>query len=525
MTFAKIRNSAFVLALTVAAATVADGVQLFSPAAHAADAPQLMHALGTISFPNSGNRTAQEPFLIGVKALHNFQFEEAAEAFRAAQTADPKFALAYWGEAMSYNHPLWAQQDSQSARAVLARFAPTAEKRAALAPTARERGLLAAVETLYATDRPEPGDKLARDIAYEGAMGRLHRDFPDDDEIAIFHALSLLGTVRPGDTGVKRQMQAGAIALDVFGRNPNHPGAAHFVIHSFDDPEHAILALPAARAYAGIAPDAPHALHMPSHIFVQLGMWEGVVASNTVGFKSAVALAERKHLDRGRDDFHALSWLQYGHQQLGQFDLAAADLETGRSIERDHPTPRVRDGVLSMWARQIVETEDWANAPSSLETGDTAADASAQHANHRTDGSNDFIFAVGLAAAKRGDLAVAQAAQSALKSAKSGTAYRDAIIDVGIFEIGAAIADSKSQAGDAEKLLQEAVAAESKLGAPSGPPRPMKPAFEMYGEFLLAQGRNAEAAEQFKAALSRTPNRAKSVHGLVQARPQAAAAN
>ena len=229
--------------------------------------------LGSVSFPTSAKGPSQTAFLVGVKALHNFEFDTAGEAFREAQKADPGFALAYWGEAMSYNHPLWAEQDIASARRALERLAPTAAARAAKAPAGKERGLVEAVDVLFGA-----GDKYARDVAYSAAMKRLHEQQPADDEVSVLYALSLLGTARPGEKSVRNAMQAAAIAEDIFQRNPKHPGAAHFIIHSFDDPDHAILALPAARAYSKIAPAAAHALHMPSHIFVQLGMWDDVVA-------------------------------------------------------------------------------------------------------------------------------------------------------------------------------------------------------------------------------------------------------
>ena len=241
--------------------------------------------LGNIDFPNSGAADAQEAFLTGVKALHSFQFDEARFAFEEAQEIDPSFALAYWGQVMSDNHPLWAQQDIDAASAALERLAPSFEGRLAKAPTAKEKAFLTAVEVLYFS----PGDKLTRDHAYSAYMASMQERWPDDHEIAIFHSLSLLGTVRPGDRGFRRQARAAAIAMDVFEENPNHPGAAHFIIHSFDDPDHAILALPAAKVYAGIAPAAAHALHMPSHIFLQLGMWDGVVSSNIDAYAAALA--------------------------------------------------------------------------------------------------------------------------------------------------------------------------------------------------------------------------------------------
>ena len=235
---------------------------------------------GAISFPNSGASEAQSAFLTGVKALHSFDWDPARIAFEKAQEIDPSFALAYWGQAMSDNHPLWAEQDMEAATAALNKLAPDFQSRLRKAPTEKEKAYLTAVEILYFS----PGDKLQRDFAYAEYMARMHERWPDDHEISIFYALSLLGTVRRGDKGFRRQALAASISQDIFAKNKNHPGAAHFIIHAFDDPDHAILALPAAKVYADIAPAAGHALHMPSHIFVQLGMWQEVVNSNIEGY-------------------------------------------------------------------------------------------------------------------------------------------------------------------------------------------------------------------------------------------------
>jgi tetratricopeptide (TPR) repeat protein len=235
---------------TITPRLAAIGVVLFAPLA--------LHGqeLGSITFPNSGSSAAQSKFVEGVKDLHSFEFDEAADAFRKAQQIDPSFALAYWGEAMSYNHPLWEEVDVPAARKALERLAPSLDARSAKAGAPKEKAYRHAVDQLFYA----PSDKLVRDNAYSDAMAQMYKKWPDDHEVAIFYALSLLGTVRPGDQGFRRQALAASIALNVFQQNPNHPGAAHFIIHSFDDPDHAILALPAARAYAKIAPAAPHAL-------------------------------------------------------------------------------------------------------------------------------------------------------------------------------------------------------------------------------------------------------------------------
>jgi tetratricopeptide (TPR) repeat protein len=473
--------------------------------------------LGTISFPTSATGGAQASFVTGVKALHNFEFDRAAEAFREAQKADPNFALAYWGEAMSFNHPLWAQQDLPAARRVLDRLAPTAAARAAKAPAGKERGLVESLEVLYGA-----GDKYARDVAYSATMKRLYEQYRGDDEIATLYALSLLGLARPGENNTRHAMQAAAIAQDIFQRNPKHPGAAHFIIHAFDDPDHAILALPAARAYAPIAPSAAHALHMPSHIFVQLGLWDDVVASNTVAYKAAVDLAVKMHLPRGREDFHTLSWLQYAYLQQGKFAEADKALAEAKGVADTDKSPGVAGGYAAMKARQVVESGKWEKLP--LSAAPSAGSAPGYDSNAA------YLFAAGFAAAKLGDVDAANVALTRLRALRteaeaSPSPYRAKPFAIMEKEVAAATAVAKSDAAGAEQLLKEAVAIEVTLDPPSGPTEPIKPSFEVYAELLLQQGRLKEAAAQFEQSLLRTPNRRASVQGLQQANTQRSTGN
>jgi tetratricopeptide (TPR) repeat protein len=463
--------------------------------------------LGTIHFPTSASAAAQAPFLVGVKALLNFEFDTAAEAFQASQKAEPGFALAYWGEAMSYNHPLWAEQDLAAARRTLDRLAPTAAARAAKAPAGKERALIETADVLFGA-----GDKLARDVAYSAAMKRISDQYRSDDEMAVLYALSLLGTARPGEKSVRTAMQAAAIAEGVFQRNPQHPGAAHFIIHAFDDPDHAALGLTAARAYSKIAPAAPHALHMPSHIFVQLGMWDDVIASNVVAYKAAVDLAVAKNLPRGREDFHTLSWLQYAYLQEGKFDEAQKCVDQAKAVADKDAAPNIRDGYAAMKARQVVESEKWEKLP--LPNGPVRDGGAPGY-----DGNAAYVFAAGFSAAHLNDLETANRALEILtamqKQAESGSnAYRAKPIAVMAKEVASGIAHMQQNTADAERLLKEATAIEATMDSPSGPPEPIKPSFELYGQFLGAQGRSKEAAAQFEQSLLRMPNRRLSVMGL-----------
>jgi tetratricopeptide (TPR) repeat protein len=487
--------------------------------------PPRAEARGTIAFPTSGAPAAQPAFVEGVKDLYNFEFDEAADAFRRAQQADPSFAMAYWGEAMSYNHPLWAQQDSAAARRTLERLAPTFEGRAAKARTPKEKAYLGAAEALFYG----PGGKLARDVAYSDSMAAMHARWPDDHEVATLYALSLLGTVRPGDKGFRRQALAAAVAEAVWRENPRHPGAAHYIIHAFDDPDHAPLALPAARAYADIAPAAAHALHMPSHIFVQLGMWPDVARSNTVAFKAATDLIARMKLPEGREDFHALGWLTYANLMMGRFDEARANVETARATAYRNPgNAGVRDAYLGMRARYILESGRWerialdaAPATPATATGDAHAAMPGMQtlASPTYAGRNTWTFIAGYSAAKLGDTATAAAAEAGLKAARerleaAGNAYGAKPVAILEKELGAVSRFARGQRDVGVALAKEAMDLELTLGAPSGPPEPIKPAAELYGELLLEAGRPADARRVLEVALQRTPNRTPSVRAM-----------
>ena len=477
---------------------------------------------GSITFPTSGAAGAQEAFLTGVKALHNFQFDEAAEAFQRAQKADPAFAMAYWGEAMSHNHPLWAQQDLEKAKAVLDRLDPTPAGRVAKAKLPKEKAFFEALHTLYFS----PGDKLARDNAYSAAMARMYAQWPDDHEIGTLYALSLLGTVRPGDTGFRRQALAASIAESIYSANPKHPGAAHFIIHSFDDPDHAPLGLTAADAYAKIAPSAAHALHMPSHIYVQLGMWQKASASNVDAYKAAADLNARLKLAEGREDFHTLSWLAYANSMLGRFDEAKKNVDQAKAAaDRNAGNAGVRDGYLGMRARLISDSGQWEklslDAPGGHVGGDHAAMPGMPGMGGGS-GSATWTYIVGVSAVKNNDLATAEAAETALKGitakAQGGpTSYAAKPHVIREKELGALVRWAKGQKDEALQFAKEAAETEKTLAAPSGPPEPIKPAFELYGELLLEAGRAKEAMQAFEQSLLRTPKRTPSVLGLARA--------
>src|SRR5689334_18651767 len=310
--------------------------------------------LGRVEFPTSGSPAAQAHFLRGLAALHSFWYEEALEAFRESTKVDPDFMMGYWGEAMTYNHPLWSEQDLDAARQVIAKLKDTPKL------TDRERAYINAVKSLYGE-----GDKRTRDLAYSAAMEKIYRAYPEDLDAAAFYSLSLLGLTSPADKSYRLHAQAGAIALEVYQKNPNHPGAAHYIIHAFDDPEHAILALPAARRYASIAPEAHHARHMPSHIFLQLGMWPEAAASNEAAWESSDAWMKRQNLSVNVRDYHSLHWLMYAYLQQGRYKKAEELLTLMKKVMSESTyNDKLRPGYYeNNWANMaasfIVETERW----------------------------------------------------------------------------------------------------------------------------------------------------------------------
>src|SRR5688572_27533959 len=314
--------------------------------------------LGKVEFPTSGSPQAQAHFLRGLAALHSFWYEEALEAFRESTKVEPDFMMGYWGEAMAHNHPLWSEQDTPAARAVIAKIKETPKL------TPRERAYLDAIKVLYAE-----GEKTARDAAYSAAMEKVYRAYPDDLDAAAFYSLSLLGMMRMEEKSYRLQARAGAIALEVYQKNPNHPGAAHHIIHAFDDPDHAILALPAARRYANIAPEAHHARHMPAHIFLQLGMWPEAAASNESAWATSDAWMKRKNLSPNVRDYHSLHWLMYVYLQQGRYrkaeDLLALIKKTMSESTYDNKLrPNYyEDQYSNMAAALVVETERWNLAP------------------------------------------------------------------------------------------------------------------------------------------------------------------
>jgi tetratricopeptide (TPR) repeat protein len=457
--------------------------------------------LGELAFPNSGASAAQGDFIRGVLYLHSFEYESAALAFRAAQRADPGFALAYWGEAMTYTHPIWNQQDVVAARAALNRLGPSPEARISKAPSARERDYIAAVEVLYGD-----GSKAVRDTLFAKRMERVAATYPDDAEAQLFFALALMG-LSQGVRNVPAYMKAGAIALRVFEQRPNHPGAAHYVIHAFDDPVHAPLGLHAARAYSRIAPAAGHAQHMTTHIFLALGMWPEVVRQNEIAQEATLRTSDRTRWLAG----HYTSWLGYALLQQGRFDAARAHLVLLAENQAHSSRPGGGAALAAMRAAYLVETERWTDTAI---TGSLArdADVTGQHASE--------TFARGLAALRTGRRRRAEAALNVLDggvAARESTQSSDPHTQVMAAQLRALLLSDEGRKDEAIVLLRRTAAIEDTLPVEFGPPVVVKPTHELIGELLLALGRANEAQREFVRALEQGPGRTHALAGLVRA--------
>ncbi|HEU0015819.1 MAG TPA: hypothetical protein VFQ45_19230, partial [Longimicrobium sp.] len=498
---------ALVPALLLAATTAAAQEHAHAHREHAGG------RLGTVAFPNSGAAAAQPAFLRGIALLHSFSYTDAAEAFREAQRADPAFALAYWGEALTYTHPLWGEEDVTASRAVLARLGATAAERLAKAPTERERGFGAAVEALYADT-----DRQTRITGFVEGMRTLAARHPDDLELSAFAAIAVLaGSGYRGDDRGAVVAEAAALAQKVFEANPDHPGAAHYLIHAYDDPSLAKNGVAAARAYAQIAPDAEHALHMPSHIFVQLGLWDDAATSNERAWAASRAWAAAKRQPATELDFHALAWLQYAYLQQGRHAAARALIDTARAVlaGADVGGPGGVDALYAVPAMefmQAMETGAWdASAAVTLPQAGPPANVRAQFFGTLA------VYRAAAAAAMRGDAAAAEAAAQRLR-ANAGGAYTGPIAGLAASLDALALRARGDREGALAKLA-EASRMEQAV-PPTGPPAHI-PSDELLGALLLDAGNAAEAAAAYERALALRPNRPAALLGLARARAAA----
>jgi hypothetical protein len=476
---------------------------------HASAAPE---RLGTVHFATSCNAAATPQFDRAVALLHSFSFGASVDAFHEALRADPACAVAYWGIALaSWGNPFAAGQKGLPQL----RRGQEALAQAGTAASERERAYLAAVAELFRD--PEHRDQGARLAAYRDAMGALASRYPEDMEASIFYALALAQSAAPGDKTYADLLRAGAILEPLFAAHPDHPGLAHYIIHSYDVPPLASRALDAARRYALIAPSAPHALHMPSHTFTRLGLWQESIDTNI-----ASAAAARRD-GATAEELHATDYQMYAYLQTGQDTAARHLLESLPEIAaRFDPesTAAAAPGVAGVFALAAIPAR-WA-----LERGDWSAAARLAPRPSRFPFTEAVTyFARALGASRAGESAVARSALDALQQAhgRLRAAHEDYWAEqVEIERRGAAawLALAEGRSTEALAGMRETAEIEDGTEKNAITPGPIAPARELLGEMLLELHQPAQALAAFEMTLRKEPNRLRALAGAARAAAQ-----
>jgi tetratricopeptide (TPR) repeat protein len=495
-------------------------------AQHEHSAPLDLTKVGKVHMDISCTPAASAEFDRALALLHNFWYLRAHEIFLATAKLDPECAMAYWGDAMTYNHPFW---DAPSPADEAAAWTSVEKAAAAKHQSPREAAYVAAIRALYRDAATVP--KTQRDVHYREAMAAAFAKFPDD-ETRLFYGLSILGSLPEGVVGFDAQEKAAALFEEVYKKDPQHPGALHYLIHADDDPVHAESGLQVAREYAAAAPGVPHALHMPSHIFSRLGYWEESARTNENAWHTSELDVARAHDPTTLRDFHSLTYLHYAYLELGRYRdarkltgiiakqyAAIPDKRTapdnpglqarhvrGRTI---YALPdRVAYGYFDMLARELMETGDWKRLRE-LPLVAPSRDFVAMHLQLET-----------TAAAARHDAAAARAAAAKLTALANAHGPHPFVEKMMAIQAAQAEAFAARAAGDdalAVSKLNDAATLEDSIESLSQPPYPAIPGHELLGNILLQMGRNAEAREQFTLALQRTPNRPLAIYGIARA--------
>ena len=464
---------------------------------------------GETSFQATGSAEAYPVFIQGLLQLHNFEFEDARKTFQEVQTMDENFYLAYWGEAMSHKQPLWSREDLDAGNAALRKLRPTAEERLAIAPTPRERAYMEAVHRWI-----DPNiEENQRELDYAQMMGAIYERWPDDVDAGAFYALAILTTSHNGRE-FDKYMRAGAITEELLDKHPRHPGALHYNIHSFDDPVHAPLGLRAANVYSEVAPDAVHALHMPSHIYFGLGDYEGVRDLNLRSYAASVARRNEftGNLAR-REGYHSHGWLVYAYIQLHQFKEARERLAflESRMGEGD---PFAHGQLVMGRASLVLETGDF---------DDPILDVPVNLDNLSAVELPNELYMRARKAMLAGDLDSAEQILARLEvPAVTGSLARGAVPYL-LRELGQGqllIARGKEAAGLAQ--LKKIAEFENTLEPFIGPPVSVQPAGEAAGDALWAAGRLPEAIDYYQMTLKRTVNKTRSLAAVEDIKRQLA---
>lgn len=470
--------------------------------------------LGVASMKVTGDSLALPYFDNGLLLLYSFEFDDAAEQFQKAQEIDSSFAMAYWGEAMTKNHALWREQEKDEANEILTSLGETRIEQRTMFKTDYEKDLFDAISILYGE-----GSKSECDKAYAEFMNALYKKYPDNNEIAAFYALSLLGSSE-GKRDSTLYNKAATIAQSVIDENPNHPGALHYLIHGYDDPVNAHKALSAANSYAKVAPDATHALHMPSHIYIALGMWDEVINSNIASWEASKKQRQRKNLNYSKLGLHSFKWLMYGYLQKGDYAQARSLVEEMKKYCYLDPTSKSKAHHIMMKGAYFVETGLWDDElridtmsfddlPIQIFASHKFVEGMYAYTQRDTNAINIIIGELERRIREVGNELLLGESQMC-----SGSYTRKRPMQVHVDrtevmkkELQSLVAMISNDDTKVDKLLSEAISLEQKTTYLYGPPEIIKPSSELYGEWLLSKGRNEEAKLQFENTLVRAPKR------------------
>jgi tetratricopeptide (TPR) repeat protein len=460
--------------------------------------------LGQAHFPVACSADVQQEFDRAVALLHSFAFDASAKAFAAVAQQDPSCGMAHWGVAMTrlgnpFNWP-------PAPQAIQEGWAAVEQAKAAGGKTPREQDYIAAIEVFYKD--AEKIDHHTRALAYERAMEQLSRNHPDDPEAAIFYALALNATAPPTDKTYANQLKAAEILEQIFAQQPNHPGVAHYLIHSYDYPPIAQRGLTAARLYAGIAPSAPHALHMPSHIFTRLGIWQESIDSNR-----ASAASTKSH----REKLHAMDYMAYAHLQLAQDQAAKRVLDDMQALEKINVEHFVSAYALAaIPSRYALERRQWAEAAAlTLPRSDFPW-------NRFPQSEAVLVFARALGAVRGGDVEAARKDLNRLQELRDALAaakldYWQEQVEIQHQVVTAWVALARGQRDEALQLMRAAADREGATEKATVTPGPIIPARELLGEMFLALNEPQQALQTFEVSMQVEPNRFWGLYGAARA--------
>lgn len=464
---------------------------------------------GEVSFSLSCSEETRETFDLGVSLLHSFEYEEAEKAFVQVMDSDPDCVMAYWGVAMSISHSLWYQVDDSylkkgSELLEIANKIPTDE---------REKDYLDAISVYYKDY--ETLDKKTRALLYEKKMETIYKKYNDDKEAAVFYALALRAAVDHSDKSYSKQKKSGKILEELFIEEPNHPGIAHYIIHNYDYPELAHLALPTARRYASIAPASSHAQHMPSHIFTRLGLWDESIESNVNSASSALCYAESSEMDgHWANELHAMGYLVYAYLQKGDNKNANDQYQYMKTMYKLYPSNinAIAVPFAAIPVRMVLENKEWDKA-ATLELHDSELDW-----NQFPWQNSMFHFARAMGAARTNDIIAAENEIEILKTLqqeilKDGDQTKASLVTIKIKMAQAWLYYAEENNEQALVLMKESADLEDATEKQGVMPAEVIPARELLADMLLELNNPTEALDMYEISLIRNPNRFNSLYG------------